>query len=300
MDLGINYITDKNIPENKYDEVYKILIQNNIINTLKFPGKYCDYRTLEYFMKIIKETGAKIDLHGLPGMIPAIHSNNFIKNVEWEKVKDNLINCERISSHIGEENNQTLRFNQKEIFEKNISELRNRLKMEVGLENIPGGFNFDSYTLKPEFITNCWKEADFGVFDISHAKLAAKELNITYENYLTKIGNKDKVKILHISGNIDIKGKFHNKPDKHLLIKEQEIKDIINLLNEFKNVDLVISEYAYNSEYSYEKEIIIETIMLKTIIETKNEKESIKKLQFLQKNLKEDISNIEEILCQEE
>lgn len=40
--------------------------------------------------------------------------------------------------------------------------------------------------------------------------------------------------------------------------------------------------------------------MLKTIIETKNEKESIKKLQFLQKNLKEDISNIEEILCQEE
>ena len=139
-------------------------------------------------------------------------------------------------------------------------------------------------------------KADFGVYDISHAKLSAKDLGISYEEYVERLGNKEKVKILHVSGNIDDTGKYEYKPDKHVLINEKEISDVIKLFEQFKNVDLVVSEYAYNTKYSYEKEIVIEVMILNEIIKTKNEQEIRNKLKFLQENLENNLSNLEEII----
>lgn len=296
MDIGINYITELDFPQNKYDKIYEFLIQKGIINTLKFPGKYCNYDTLESFMKLAIKTEAKIDIHGIPGMVPAIHSQKCIENIEWEKVQDKLQVPQRISTHMGLDNKEKILNYQQGTFENNISKIKEELHCLVGLENIPGGFEFDAQTITPEFITENWENADFGVFDISHAKLAAKDLGITYEEYLERLDNKDKVEILHISGNIDETRKYLHKPDKHIIINESEIKDIIDLFNEFENVNLVISEYAYNSKYSYEKELIIEAEVLRTIVETRDEEMVRRRLNFLQENLKDDISNLEKII----
>lgn len=296
MDIGINYITELDGCKNRYDEIYKFLIEKGYINTLKFPGKYCDYDSLRYFLNIVKGTHSKRDIHGIPQMIPAIHSKKCTENIEWEKFISEIGQCDRISTHLGIENKEILENYVAGTYEKNLTKLKENLKCEVGIENIPGGFLFDKRTLTPEFLTNAWEKADFGVFDISHAKLAAKDLGITYDEYLKNLKYKEKVKILHISGNIIEIGERKNAPDKHVLISRTEIKDIIGLLYEFTNVDLIISEYGFNSKYSYEKEIVIESILLNYIVKTRNEEQCIEIFEFLEQNLKSDISNLEELL----
>ena len=49
-------------------------------------------------------------------------------------------------------------------------------------------------------------------------------------------------------------------------------------------------------KYSYEKEIVIEVMILNEIIKTKNEQEIRNKLKFLQENLENNLSNLEEII----
>lgn len=296
MDIGINYITELNMPQNRYDEIYKILIKKGYINTLKFPGKYCDYNSMEHFFYIINETGAKEDIHGIPGMVPAIHSKKCTQNIEWEKIIPQLRNARRISTHLGIENKDVLENYEEGTFEANLKQIKEKLNCEIGIENIPGGFSFDKRTLTPEFITQTWQNADFGVFDISHAKLAARDIGITYKEFLENIKHKENVKILHISGNTNEAGERQNAPDKHVLINQQEIEDIIQLLYEFPNTDLIISEYAFNSRYSYEKEIVIESILLNKIVNKKDVQESKYVLEYLEKNLKDDVSNLEQLL----
>lgn len=306
IDVGMNYITQFDFPINKYDNVYKFLVENQYINTLKFPGKYCNYQTLEKELELASKIHTKVDIHGLPFMIPSIHSNNFLKDVEWEEVKKILTNGKnitRFSTHIGLENKDKIaNYKEQELesnFQRNVIELREQMQnilnnqIEIGVENIPGGFDYDKQTITPEFISKSWQKVDFGVFDISHAKMAAKDLKMSYEEYLEKIEHKEKVKILHVSGNIDKTNQYENKPDKHVLIDKSEIKDILKTLNVFKNLDLIMSEYAFASKYSYEKELLIEAITLNTLVKTRDEEKTRKVLSYLKQNLKEDISNSE-------
>lgn len=309
INIGINYLSELYEPKNRYDKIYKFLIEQGYINTLKYPGKYCTYNTLEQFIFFANKTNINIDIHGLPGIIPAINSLNFSKNVDWEKLIpliSNINNITRISTHIGLENQDTLKkysneeleqtlHNNLQSFKKNLKEIFEK-DIEIGLENIPGGFAFDPNALSPDFISDNWKKSDFGVFDISHAKLSAKQLNMSYEDYLKKLNYKEKVKILHISGNIDTTNKYDNKPDKHVLINPEEIKDILKPLKLFNNLELVISEYAFNTKYSYEKEIIIEAIITYLIVKTRDYHVCKNALDYLERNLKNDISNVEEIV----
>lgn len=312
IDIGINYITGLE-GKNNYDDIYKLLIKRRYITTLKFPGKSCDYNTLENLLKLTQITNSKIDIHGIPKMLPSICSKQCVQKINWEELREKLsINNQisRISTHIGLDRNDKLNNYKKEKLERNLETnkkvLKNQLKeivgneIELGLENIPGGFHLDIETIKPQYISENWEKADFGVFDISHAKLAAKSLNMTYEDYTKEIENKEKVKILHISGDIDELNKYPNSPDKHILIHQSEIKDIIQTLELFENIDLVVSEYAYNTKYSYEKEIIIESIIISIITQKRNEKIAKNALNYLEQNLKEDICNIEEILDSKE
>ena len=309
IDIGINYLTQGDMSQNAFDKIYKLLVKKGYINTIKFPGKYCNYDGLKKALRLVEDTNIKIDIHGFPGIVPSISSKNYIKNVDWNKLKD-IINkskyIKRISTHIGLENKDRLRnYKYDELMNNyniNVLNVKEKLKnilcnqIDIGVENIPGGFDFDIETIKPNYVSDCWRQADFGVFDISHAKLSAKQLKITYEEYLKMLKYKEKVKILHISGNVDETNKYENKPDKHVLIHHTEIKDVIKTIQEFHNLDLIISEYSFNTKYSYEKELIIESIVLFTMIKTKDYNLSKYILNFLEKCLQEDISNIEQII----
>lgn len=304
IDIGINYLAG-------IDECYKILKKHNIINTIKFPGRVCDYEHMEACLRLARELNLKVDLHGLPGMTPAFScmSDNFVSKVDWEKLKDVFkINNDisRISTHIGLEHADSFSNYSNEDVEKkwrkNYNDLQKGLeyalgkKVEIGLENIPGGFKFDTKSLTSEYISENWKLADFGVYDVSHAKLAAKTLKIDFYEYMTKLTNLDKVKIYHVSGNNDKVGLYDNKPDKHVLLSEEEIEDVIKCKNMLPNLDLIVSEYAFESRYSVAKEVAIESIILYLIARDEELGKIKQKLRFLEENLLDDISNLEKII----
>lgn len=304
IDIGINYLAGN-------DECYRVLKEHNIINTLKFPGRVCDYSHMEACLKLAKELNLKIDLHGLPGMTPAFScmSDNFVKNVDWEKLKEVFkINDDinRISTHIGLEHADSFdKYLEKDVNEKwkkNYCDLQKGLeyalgkKVEVGLENIPGGFKYDIKSLTPEYISENWKLADFGVYDISHAKLASNALKIDFEEYINKLTYLDKVKIYHVSGNNDKVGVYVSKPDKHVLISEEEIDDVVTCKKMFPNLDLIVSEYSFESKYSIGKELAIEATILNAIAKNEETKKIIEKLRFMEENLLDDISNLNQIL----
>ena len=151
IDIGINYLAG-------IDECYKILKKHNIINTIKFPGRICDYEHMEACLRLAKELNLKVDLHGLPGMTPAFScmSDNFVSKVDWKKLKEVFkINNDisRISTHIGLEHADSFSNYSNEDVEKkwrkNYNDLQKGLeyalgkKVEIGLENIPGGFKYD-------------------------------------------------------------------------------------------------------------------------------------------------------------
>ena len=304
IDIGINYLAG-------IDECYKILKKHNIINTIKFPGRICDYEHMEACLRLAKELNLKVDLHGLPGMTPAFScmSDNFVSKVDWKKLKEVFkINNDisRISTHIGLEHADSFSNYSNEDVEKkwrkNYNDLQKGLeyalgkKVEIGLENIPGGFKFDTKSLTSEYISENWKLADFGVYDVSHAKLAAKTLKIDFYEYMTKLTNLDKVKIYHVSGNNDKVGLYDNKPDKHVLLSEEEIEDVIKCKNMIPNLDLIVSEYAFESRYSVAKEVAIESIILYLIARDEELGKIKQKLRFIEENLLDDISNLEKII----
>ena len=297
--IGINYI-------GQYDDIYKYLIKKRYINTLKFPGRLCNYNELSTFEKIINQTKAKVDLHGLPNLIPDISSANCVKNMEWEELKKYPLDVNRISIHVGLENRDRISNYPEGTIEKqlhlNKMILSQKLKevygkeIEIGLENVPGKIGYEPKTLEPEYVSWNWKEADFAVLDIIHARLACEELNITYEEFLNRLQNKEKVKILHVSGNQDENNKYPNSVDKHLIMNKKEIIDIIDAIKIFKNIDLVVSEYAYPSKYSCEKELLIEAITLHTVVTTKSEEKSKEILEYLENNLEDNGENIEQLV----
>lgn len=304
IDIGISYLAGN-------DECYRILKKHNIINTIKFPGRVCDYNHLEACLKLTKELNLKIDLHGLPGMTPAFScmSDNFVKNVDWEKLKEVFKinnNINRFSTHIGLEHADSFsNYSENDVNEKwkkNYNDLHRGLeyslgkKIEIGLENIPGGFKYDIKSLTPEYVSENWKLADFGVYDISHAKLASKTLKIDFEEYIDRLTYLDKVKIYHVSGNNDKVGLYTNKPDKHVLISEEEIEDVVKCKMMFPNLDLIVSEYSFESKYSMKKELAIEAIILNSIVKNEDTEVIKKKLRFLEGNLLDDISNLDQIL----
>jgi hypothetical protein len=304
VDIGINFI-DGN------EKCYEILKKYKFINTIKFPGRICDYENLTNFLKLAKRLELKVDLHGLPGMLPAFNCMNdeFLSNVDVNKlieIFEEYQDISRFSTHIGIKHKDSLdNYTSSEVdikWKENYDSLKNILKnifnkdVEIGLENIPGGFMYDERTLTPEYVSQNWEKADFGVFDVCHAKLASKDLKTDYSQYIESLEFKDKVKIIHVSGNTDYNDRYTNKPDKHVLINDNEIEDIICAIDLFKNVDLIVSEYSFDSIYSEAKEIIIEAIVLNKIITTKDVRAVKQTMKYLRENLKDDITNIEEII----
>ncbi len=302
IQIGCNYIVNQD-GKNRYDDLYSYLVKNNYIDILKFPGKLCNYVEFNNCLNLVNKLKIKIDLHGLPHMEPRTHSKRMLKNIEWNKLTNNLMvlnNKKRISTHIGAENNENIN-EATYILNENIKYLKDKFyekyneEIKFGGENQSGGYKLPLVEISPKTISDTWNTLDFGVFDISHAKLAAIDLKISYEDYLKSLFNKEKVKILHVSGNVDQTGKFGDKVDKHLMMDKTEIKDIIKTIKEFKNLDLIISEFAFNSKYSFEKELIIEMCTLNKIVKTLDEKECIKTYDYLSANLDDDLSNLDYI-----
>ena len=310
INIGINYIVERNesgIVNNLYDNIYDIFIKHNYISILKYPGRYCNLDELSYCINLVNKNNISIDIHGLPGMVAATHDSHFCSNITWDKIPSKLWKLNhnsRISTHIGLVNHDRLQNHSLQdlnnTFYSNMEKMKNNLlfhsglSFEIGGELQPGGFDFDKQTLTPEFIGNVWNEMNFGVFDITHAKLICKDLNILFTDYLKSLPNKDKVKIIHIAGNTDITNSYLSKPDKHVLTTIEEFYELNSILKYFTNVDSVISEYAYPTQFYTQKEICMEIINLYFAITNVLKLDSV--FNLTSTKLENDASNLENLL----
>ena len=168
------------------------------------------------------------------------------------------------------------------------------INIEIGGEMEPGEFKYDIKTLTPEFISEAWNTLDFGVFDIAHVELISESIGISYEEYKRRLKNTDKIKLIHVSENKS--PLYPQNPDTHVMISEEKIKKLIELLKEYKNIESILSEYTFKGYYSMEKEIAIDVITMKTVLETKNLEISLKIYRHLKKELLNDCSNIQEMI----
>ena len=92
MKVGANFLTEKveGKIQAKYNTIYQTLIQYGYLDTLKYPGKFCDTASLLLFLDFASQTHCGVDIHGLPGMLPATHDRRLIRNVGWDDLPTQL------------------------------------------------------------------------------------------------------------------------------------------------------------------------------------------------------------------
>lgn len=301
MKVGINYLS------NVKEEIYGILKKEGFLDILKFPGEKCTLEELNLFIACVQKYDLEVDIHGLPGVIPAIHDKDFIKNLDWNSINPLLFSCKgakQYSTHIGLKNGDKVsNYSQEEIetnLQNNIKNFKQEVqhrfhkKVTVGGEMKPGGFQYDPITLTPEFISKTWEKLDFGVFDIAHVELIAEDMGISYEEYRKRLSHTNKITTVHVSENKS--PLYPQNPDTHVMISEKKIRRLFVLLQEYKNIENILSEYTFQGYDTMEKEVAIDVIIIKTMIQTKNLEKTLQVYEFLKQEIKKDCSNIQEII----
>lgn len=246
MKVGINYISS--IPE----QVIEQLVKDGIINILKFPSTKCTQEELSIFLSNLPNE-AKADPHGLLNFKPAWNAPNIAQKAT-NSLNQKLFaqtGATHFSTHIGQFPGDG---DPIENFEKNLKNLRKLLPgIQLGGENVfalldkhgnPQYMTLESS--KPEFINWMWERLDFAVFDIAHAKIAAMDHKMSFEAYVEKL-NKEKVKIIHISGGIpNLTTGDSNDADPHTPCTEEDFEKLKDMMKLFPNTQIVISELAYS------------------------------------------------------
>ena len=243
IQTGINYISSMSI-----------LGISGFIDTLKFPGIRCNPEELEQFLMDLPQT-AQADLHGLINFRPAWNSPNIAQNANNDLNRKLLTqtHATHFSTHIGQFEGDGDPFVN---FRKNLEDMRTLLPaIRLGGENVfslvnPSG-KANYMTLQsthPDFINFMWERLDFGVFDIAHAKIAARDHKMQFSEYVRAL-NCHKVEIIHISGGMalaNFNSSNSNDVDLHFPCELQDFIELQQLLKLFPNVKFVISELAYS------------------------------------------------------
>lgn len=300
---GVNFLGVLN------PNVYRLLNYYGYLSFLKYPGISCNFEELNKFIGIAKELNVVVDIHGLPGLIPRLHAKHICDNIDWERVSKDLFSLRGsnvFSTHIGAD--KLFMAKQKDfdaVLRKNMYAMKNTILVKynrsiinVGGENQPGGRIYPQIFITPEFVGHAWEILDFGVFDVSHARLAAEELGITFEEYVERLKNRDKVKIIHISG-CDLSVKNPIKRDSHIVTTIREYQILLSILPKFKHVKRIASEYAYHKRHSNlptVKDLVTETITLHTALETRDISKTEEMLTYLKKQKMHTAQEVEKVL----
>lgn len=244
IETGINYVSSIS-----KSTTWK-LIQEGSIQVLKFPGIRCTFEEMNQFLNSLLPT-VKADIHGLINFTPAWNSRQIAQKTTMT-INGPLFKrtgSKSFSTHIGYyagDGDPILNF------EQNLKSMRKLLLgIRLGGENVfslrDNSGRESLMTLEscsPDFINFMWEKLDFGVFDIPHAKIAARDHHLSFEEYLKALDTK-KVEIIHISGGTPQVIKVNlKKVDPHLPCSLDEFLELKQILPYFPNVKQVISELA--------------------------------------------------------
>lgn len=184
--------------------------------------------------------------HGIIGKASSFGDKGLIQNTDIEKTKEMLAktNTPYLSGHICTNNkNQTEEETIKAINE-NVKEYKKIFGKDVVLENIPYREHYSHclYLLNPETISKIVYENDCKfLFDISHARKAALELHIPFDEYVSKLPM-DRVIEFHLAGMF----KFPDgrELDNHGKMNEEDYEFLKQAIKKYPTLEYITLEYG--------------------------------------------------------
>lgn len=265
IEFSLNYINDEILKMNKTNDVY-----------IKFPGRNPQIETLS---KLV-ETDFNILLHGIvpssgslldPSLCDGLKNySKFIKqtNQKWLSFHSDYRKCFNNENYL-------------ETVEKNVSIIKNEFpNLEILFENMPPEDIIEDWSCTSKTFNEILNKFNFDMLlDVSHAIIAAKKFNFSFEEFINQF-DLSKVKEIHVSG----VGKTSNGmlDDNHDKISHFVYKCLKIALKKCKNVKMITLEYAPVIEYKNNKEKVDKKIY-------KNQQKMFKKIKemYLKINKKE-------------
>jgi len=194
MQIGVNYLKEV---EELYEEG-KI----NFIDYFKLYSLNSDLSGLSWCIK-----NKNLLFHGIIGEKSAFGEKNLIDYTNIDKTNQvlNMSKTPYLSAHICTNNKNQTREETINAIKENARIFKKTFNKEIALENIPYRKYYEhcDYLLEPEIISKLIYDNDLlFLFDISHARKAAEFLNMTLEEYVSKLPM-DRVVEFHMAGMYD-------------------------------------------------------------------------------------------------
>lgn len=149
-----------------------------------------------------------------------------------------------LSGHICTKNEKQTMEETLVALKRNVSEYKRIFGKEIALENIPYReyYNHCTYLLNPELISKIVYENDcMFLFDLSHARKAAMFLNMSFEEYVSKLPM-DRVVEFHLAG-------MFTKPDGtkidyHTKLNEEDYDFLKEAIKKYPTLKYITLEYG--------------------------------------------------------
>ena len=294
MELYQNYLSY--IP----DDIYKLLIDNNILDGLKFPGNGVDLISNKKLINLVKKIGCTVDNHGFKGITGRLHDPNYLSDkLELDQTLSEYLSLPGAGSvysgHLGALRTQNLSKEElNKILKNNIKAIRSlihqvnpNIETKVYGEGIfPPIFTLE--TTSPEFLNECASldGMDGLVFDLCHSAITAvyiqnkKDPSYNLNHFLDDL-NCDKVGIVHLSGGYKTPsncGPFENDDivDPHTPCNLDDFRRLFSTLERCPNVFRLSNEIAYvcldRSVDVSIKLYIIEALLTRIAVQTRDMK----------------------------
>ena len=221
---------------------------------------------LQTFEKLKEEgVNVKADIHGIPNLIERIFDENITKDVDWDnaKILFEKTGTNVFSTHIMKKKSDGDIIDEEQILsnaKKNIDIIKSNLTegMKVYLEGVfsNGGQYSDLKMSSYNLINRAVELADGMILDIVHAQVAARDLDISFEEYISCL-NPEKIKIIHFShsrvNDYNPPGVDDDAVDPHTPCTLEDYETLINVLKRFEEIEMVISEIAYGVDENKER-----------------------------------------------
>lgn len=184
--------------------------------------------------------------HGIIGKASMFGEKRLIQSTDILKTKEVLEKSKTpyISGHIAtNEENQSCE-ETLEILKQNIAEYKRLFNTEIALENIPYRKKYEhcNYLLKPEIISKIIYDNDcMFLFDISHARKAAEYLNISFEEYVSRLPM-DRVIEFHLAGMYTCKNGV--RMDYHGKMNEEDYIFLEEAIKKYPTLKYITLEYG--------------------------------------------------------
>ncbi len=251
MKLCVNYLNEVKelIEEGKLD----------FVDFLKLYSISGDLSPFEWCSK-----NKKVMFHGLVGSEGSnIAEPDFLKGRDVELQKEYYMRGDTpyISVHINR--TRDLDYTQsdvKKIIKDNVIALKKIFNMRVLLENVPVSTRTPQnvFLSLPEFINEIVHENDCEfLFDIGHARCAAEALNMSFDEYVSKLPM-DKLVETHLSGVMKLKnGRITAN---HSKMHDEDYEFTRNAIKKYTSLEVVTLEYGPFIERDIQEECPIVSV----------------------------------------